>query len=644
MMLEKLPWLRFRIFTVLLLFLLAFITILARVLQLQIIERDKLQALAERQHLKSITIPPRRGVIYDRNLKEVAISMEVDSVYARASKIKDPRRVASRLAPLLSMDRRQLEDRLRSRKSFVWLRRGIDLSDRVDIEGIGTLKEWKRFYPSSPLASHLIGFAGVDSKGLEGVEFAYDSYIKGSPVVFTEERDGLGGEIVLRDLEREGHSSGMDVVLTIDKTIQYIVEKGLRKAVDSTKAKGGMAIVMDPRTGEILAMATLPSFDSNNFSRYEPHLWRNRAITDAFEPGSVFKVFLLAAVMEEGLFGPYDRFYCEDGVYRVADRTFHDIKRFGWLTLAEIIKYSSNIGAAKVGERLGKRMFYRYIKEFGFGAKTGIDLPGEGTGSIQRPVDWSQVSIDTISFGQGLSVTGIQLTVAMSSVANGGYLMRPFVVKRVLDKDGTVVKRIDPEVVRRVISQETANRITSILKGVTEEGGTGVKAAIEGFEVAGKTGTAQKPDLLTGGYKDGKYISSFLGFVPAEDPQITVLVSLDEPEGEFYGGAIAAPVFKEIASQVLSYLGVFPRGRDRPQSTYVARADMESSAINQEPLTINHEPIMPDLRGKTIRYVLRVTGKVPMEVKIVGSGRAVLQRPEPGERVMPGTYGEVVFR
>lgn len=642
MILEKLPWLRFRIFTVLLIFLLAFITILARALQLQVIERDKLQALAERQHVKTITIPPRRGVIYDRNLKELAISMEVDSVYARAGKIKDPRRVASRLASLLSMDRRQLEDKLR-RKSFVWLKRGIDLSGRIDIDGIGTLKEWKRFYPNPPLASHLIGFAGVDSKGLEGVEFAYDTYIEGSPVVFTEERDGLGGEIVLRALD-EGHSSGMDVVLTIDKTIQYIVEKGLRKAVDSTKAKGGIAIVMDPRTGEILAMATLPSFDPNNFSRYEPSLWRNRVIADAFEPGSIFKVFLLSAVMEEGLFGPYDQFYCEDGAYRVADRTFHDIKRFGWLTLVQIIKYSSNIGAAKVGEGLGKRRFYRYIKEFGFGAKTGIDLPGETTGSIPRPADWSQVSIDTISFGQGLSVTGLQLVTAMSSVANGGYLMRPFVVKRVLDKDGTVVKRIDPEVVRRVISQETARKVTSLLKEVTGEGGTGVKAAIEGFEVAGKTSTAQKPDLLTGGYKDGKYISSFLGFVPAEDPQITMLVSLDEPEGEFYGGAIAAPVFKEIASQVLPYLGVFPGGIDKPQSAYVARADVESLAINHEPLTINHEPIMPDLRGKTIRYVLRVASKIPMEVKIVGSGKAVLQRPEPGERVMPGTDGEVMFQ
>lgn len=643
-MLEKLPWLRFRIFTVLLLFLLAFIAILARALQLQVIERDKLQALAGRQHVKSITIPPRRGVIYDRDLKELAISMEVDSVYAMVGKIKDPRKVASRLALPLSMDKRQLEDRLRSRKSFVWLKRGIDLSGRIDIDGIGTLKEWKRFYPHPQLASHLIGFSGVDSNGLEGVEFAYDTYIKGSPVVFTEERDGLGGEIVLRDLEREGHSSGMDVVLTIDKTIQYIVEKGLRKAVDSTKAKGGIAIVMDPRTGEVLAMATLPSFDPNNFSKYEPSRWRNKAIVDAFEPGSIFKVFLLSAVIEEGLFGPYDRFYCEDGAYRVADRTFHDIKRFGWLTLAQIIKYSSNIGAAKVGEGLGKKRFYRYIKEFGFGAKTGIDLPGEGTGHIPPLSEWSKVSIDTISFGQGLSVTGIQLVTAMSSVANGGYLMRPFVVKRVLDKDGTVVKRIDPEVVRRVISQKTARMVTSLLKEVTGEGGTGVKAAIEGFEVAGKTGTAQKPDLLTGGYQDGKYISSFLGFVPAEDPQITMLVSLDEPEGEFYGGAIAAPVFKEIASQILPYLGVFPRGIDRPQSAYVARADVGSSAIKYEPLTINHESIMPDLRGKTVRYVLKMASKIPMEVKIVGSGRAVLQRPEPGERVMPGTIGEIVFQ
>ncbi|MBI5286868.1 MAG: penicillin-binding protein [Deltaproteobacteria bacterium] len=551
------------------------------------------------------------------------------------------------LVPILSVARDELEGRLRTGKPFVWLKRGIDLSEAKginDMNGVGILKEGKRFYPHPHLASHLIGFVGVDSQGLEGVELFYDSYIKGSPRVFRGERDGRGGEMVLVDMEKNSPSRGMDVVLTIDKTIQYITEKELQKAVSTTKAKGGLAIVMDPRTGEILAMTNAPSFDPSAFWKYKPSIWRNRAITDSFEPGSVFKVFLLAAALVEGMVNPKSLFFCENGIYKVADRTFHDVKRFGWLTLPQVIKYSSNIGAAKMGERLGKRGLYRYIREFGFGAKTGIDMPGEAVGSIHPPDEWSAVSIDTISFGQGLSVTGIQLVTAMSAVANGGYLMKPFVVKKILGKDGKAVKDFNPEVRRRVIPEETAKKVTAILKEVTREGGTGVKAAIDGFEVAGKTGTAQKPDLLTGGYKEGGYISSFLGFVPADAPRLTILVLLDEPEGEFYGGAIAAPVFKDIAVQVLPYLGVFPEGLDRPPLNYMAKISTEEATGEGERYEDNTSSLTPDFSGKTIRYVLRMAREIPMEVKVIGSGRAIAQRPRPGERIAPGSEGEVVFQ
>jgi cell division protein FtsI (penicillin-binding protein 3) len=552
------------------------------------------------------------------------------------------------------MSTRNLKKRLGSRGNFIWLKRLVDLpaSRRaylIEMQGIGIVKESRRFYPNRRLASNLIGFAGVDSKGLEGVELYYDKFLKGASRKVVVEKDARGRHLIFEDIE--GQSRGMDVVLTIDSTIQYIVEKALRKGIDKVGAKGGTAVVMDPATGEVLAMATIPTFDPNNFRSFRPGDWRNRAVTDGFEPGSTLKVFLLAALLEEGVVGPEDIFYCENGKYRVRDRTIHDHKKHGWLSLANVVKYSSNIGASKAAEKLGRAKYYRYLKAFGFGSTTGMDLPGEARGSVRNYRYWSEVHLSTISFGQGISVTAIQLATALNSIANGGFLMKPYVVKSIKAPDGRTVLESNPVIIKRIISERTAKKVTDLLIRVTEPGGTGELAAFdEGhFKVAGKTGTAQKPDLKNGGYAKGKYIASFVGFVPARDPRLSILVTLDEPEGINFGGVVAAPVFKEIATQSLSYLGVYP-GSSKPGILEAGAALSEVQSARAEFLepktagaVIEGSLTVPDFRKKTMRMVLRIANEMSMEVDVRGSGRAFKQSPPPGSTVKGQTPVSVWF-
>jgi cell division protein FtsI (penicillin-binding protein 3) len=638
-------WLRFRIFLVFGLFFFFFGTIFLRAFYIQVIEGGVLEELARNQHKRIVNVEARRGGIFDRNLKELAVSLEVDSVFVQPARVEGGRRLASKLAPVLQMDRRKLERRFRSKKQFIWLKRQVDLPPvksavLKDINGIGIVKESRRFYPNRHLASNIIGFAGIDSKGLEGVELYYDRFLKGPSRKVVVEKDARGRSLLFEDIE--GPAQGMDVVLTIDSTIQYIVEKALKKAVEKADAKGGTAVVMDPTTGEVLAMATIPTFDPNNFQSYRPWHWRNRAVTDGFEPGSTLKAFLLAALLEEGVLGPNSIFYCENGRYKVRDRTFHDHKKYGWLSLANIVKYSSNIGALKVAEKLGREKFYRYLKAFGFGTRTGMDIPGEANGSMRHYRYWSDVSRSTISFGQGISVTAIQLTSALSSIANGGFLMKPYVVKKITARDGRAVLESNPVIVRRVVSESTAKRVTKILQSVTEHGGTGELAAFDDghFRVAGKTGTAQKPDLKKGGYAKGKYISSFMGFVPAKNPRLSILVTIDEPEGIHYAGVVAAPAFKEIAQQTLAYMGIYPgffgSGTLRPgtrimtaRSEFPEPEGLRSMIVRSE---TDRSMTVPDFTNKTMRFVLKMANDMTLEVDIRGSGRAFKQSPPPGAK------------
>jgi cell division protein FtsI (penicillin-binding protein 3) len=407
---------------------------------------------------------------------------------------------------------------------------------------------------------------------------------------------------------------------------------------------------MNPKTGEVLALAIQPSFDPNRFSAFHPQVWKNRAVTDTFEPGSTFKAFLLAAALEERAAGPGDVFYCENGAWGVGGRVIHDTHSYGWLSLGEIIKVSSNIGASKVGQKLGKEKLYRSLKNFGFGSRTGIDLPGEVPGFLSAPRHWSDVGLANICFGQGVSTTALQLTTIFGAFANGGTLMKPYVVKAVLDPQGNVLKENQPSAMRRVISPEAARMVSSILKTVTEEGGTGRAASLSGYEAAGKTGTAQKALPEGRGYSD-KRVGSFIGFAPVENPQVVISVIIDEPVGVSYGGVVAAPAFKRIAEQVLPYMGVYPKG-----VTYLAKAGPQNLRNDKEPGTspttgaaktveFAEEPgVMPDFSGKPIRQVVQIARRLGLELKLEGTGRAISQSPAPGQVLQGNARGVVRFQ
>jgi len=647
-------WLRFRITLLLCLFSFLFIIVFARAYQLQVVQSQKLAALAERQYQRMVPLVPRRGIIYDRKREEMAISMEVDSVFAQPGKVLNLKEAAHKIGSILGKNPEILRKKIKEDKPFVWLERGINPDQRAAIgklgmEGINFLKETKRFYPQGETGGHIIGFAGIDSKGLEGVELAYDEFIRGEPGYVLISKDALGRSIAPENPGLHRSGEGCEIVLTIDKNIQYIAERELKKAVQARSAKGGMALVMNPKTGEILALALQPPFDPNRFTSFSPHAWKNRAITDAFEPGSTFKVFLLAAALEEGIAAPRDVFFCENGSYTLGGKVIHDLHKHGWLSLGEIIKVSSNIGASKVGKKLGRGTFHRYLNNFGFGLKTGIDLPGEVPGFLPAPQHWSEVGLANISFGQGLSLTTLQLSTALSAIANGGIMMRPFVVREVLGPQGNVLKENQPRWLRRVISPETAKIVGLILKTVTEEGGTGKAASIPGYEIAGKTGTAQKALTNSRGYSD-KRIGSFIGFAPAGNPQVLISVIIDEPQGVAFGGVVAAPAFKGIAEQILPYMGIYPKG-----VTYLVKAaspnlrdeEQRISAFTDQPKVApdsEESGIMPDFSGKSLRQVVLAAQRLGLNLKLEGSGRAVAQNPPPGHVLQGEKKGTVRFR
>jgi cell division protein FtsI (penicillin-binding protein 3) len=621
--------------------------------QLQVLKKEALYKMAVQQHNIHIPLVPKRGIISDRKGNDLAVSIEVDSVYADARKVVQVKSAAREMAKVLTADREDLEKRLKEGKSFEWIQRKVSSQEveqikALHLRGVSFLKENRRFYPNGPLAAHVIGFVGLDSKGLEGVEFQYDTQLTGKNQVLKMARDAMGREIALGESSYANEDHYQNVFLTLDKQIQHVAETELSQAVLRWRAKEGFVIAMNPMTGEILAMASYPSFNPNQFLQYRSKNWRNRAVSDVFEPGSLFKVFLAAAALEEKVVSPSDAFYCENGSYKVYDRTIHDLSKHGWLTFKQILKVSSNIGASKVGEKLGKERFYRYISAFGFGEKTQIGLPGEGKGIVHHPRYWSPVALDTISFGQGISVTGIQLVTALSAIANGGGLMKPYVVEKLTNEKGEVVRTFQPSGVRRVISEETAKKVTALLAATTEKGGTAEGAVPTGFTIAGKTGTAQKVEARSNGYSDDRYICGFMGYAPLEEPRIVLLVILNEPEGTVTGGMTAAPVFKAIMEKVLPYLNVHPKG------TLMVKKD--PSFLKGEPLE-GSPPIlgvkvgkavtavvMPDLTGLSMRNALsRIEGK-GLIIKVSGNGKVVEQNPKPGVVVEKGDICYLRFR
>lgn len=533
-----------------------------RSLELQVLRAGQLMQRAERQYYQKVTLPAKRGAMYDRFGRELAVSLKVPSIYALPPKVVDKREAARRIAKCLGMDPRKLEGRLRSRRSFVWIKRHATPKEAqavkgLGIEGIEALPETRRFYPCSELAAPLLGFVGVDAQGLEGLERAYDRWLKAPSVVMILERDALGRWIYLPSGEpiTEGP---WDLYLSLDLKVQHILEKELKAGIMETGAKGAAGVILDPYSGEVLAMASLPSFNPNLFQKYPPERWRNKVVVESYEPGSLMKVFLVAAALEERLVKPTDLFFCEGGKLRVGPGVIHDVKPHRWLTVEGIVQHSSNIGATKMAFVLGPYRYYKYLRAFGFGSETGIGLPGEEKGVMRSPRQWSRIDLATLAFGQGMAATPLQLAVAFSAIANGGVLVRPYVVKGAVK--GGQRRTFGTELRRRVISSRTSRLLLSMMKRVVSDG-TGVRAAVEGYSIAGKTGTSQKFDPSTGTYSRRRFVASFVGFLPADTPKAVILVMLDEPTTAVHGGTAAAPIFKRVAEELAKYWGLPPRQR-----------------------------------------------------------------------------------
>ncbi len=623
--------------------LLLFAAIVLRLGYLQILRHDELGRLAERQYSKTIPLRPERGPILDRNGYALAVSAAVESVYALPARITDRAAVAAALAPHLGERPRDIEQRLASDRPFVWVKVKIPPPAAEAIRarrlpGIGTVPESLRFYPSRELAAHVLGFVGRDDRGLEGLELAHDKALAGEAGLALVERDALGRDVTGQPTILKTPTPGSGLVLTLDATVQYLAERELDAAWRTTGAKGGMVLVMDPRTGEILAMAMRPTFNPNTYQLATAEQWRNRAVTDPFEPGSTFKAILAAAALEDEVVRPGDRFYGEQGVITIANKTIHDWKKYGWLTFQQVMQNSSNVGAIKVGLQLGRERYYRHITGFGFGSLTGVGLPGESRGQLRPPARWSGLSLASISIGQEVSVTGVQMLAAFGAIANGGRMMQPHVVRAHLDRNGREVGRTEPLAVRQVISPQTATTLSDILTSVVAEG-TGQKAIVQGYPVAGKTGTAQKPDPVTHVYSRKPGVLSFIGFVPSNAPRLVILALLDEPKTVVWGSEAAAPIFAAVAAPILRHLDVAPteavpaiqivRGGNR-------NAEREPPAEPEAGIPSDADALMPDLAGKSLRQALALLGALDVDVAVAGRGVVVRQTPAPGTPLAPG--------
>lgn len=535
-----------------------------------IVNHKRLSEKANLQHRKVEDIQVRRGVIFDRRGRELALNLELESLYGDPADLTLNNNDLKKLASMLTKEPKVILAKIPDEGRFAWIERKLEpeIAEKIralDIEGLGFMTEAKRVYPKAQLASHILGFVGIDNQALEGIELQYDKYLKtvGGKVFFGRD---ASGRTLSSGVDRE--AKGNNIVLTIDEVLQRLVEKELDKAMVQWRAAASSAIIMDPFTGEILALANRPTYDPNKGGNASGSEKRNRAITDCYEPGSTFKIIIGAGSLEEKILKPETLFDVSRGGIEVGGRTIRDVHKYGVLTFKEVIQKSSNVGSIMIGMRLGRERIYKYAKLLGVGEKTGIDLPGEVSGWLHPPERWSGTSLGAIPIGQEVAVTPLQILRAYSAIANGGFLVRPHVVSEIVSPDGQVLASSKDGGRKQVISAKTAETFKNILKTVTEEGGTGMSASVDGNEVAGKTGTAQMIDPVTKRYSMEKYVSSFVGFVPADKPSLAIIVVVYEPKGQIYGGVVAAPVFRDIANQALSYLDV-PRDDDAEQNPFM---------------------------------------------------------------------------
>jgi cell division protein FtsI (penicillin-binding protein 3) len=649
-----------------------------RLVQLQVSQHDNFTARARNQQLSSIETSATRGPVLDRQGRELARSIETASFFADPREVLDSNETAKKIAAITGQDRAELAKRLDTaidaKKQFVWIARRVDIEaarklDAMELTGIYSRKEPKRYYPNDSLAAHVLGFVGMEETGLGGVEQYYNEKIRGEAGKVFLERDGSSERRIFDSYEVRPNP-GQTVVLTIDQTIQYRTEQALGAAVTRAHAKSGTAIVMDPRTGEILALANAPSFDPNQSQKASAEARVNGALQNIYEPGSTFKIVAYSAAIEKGLVKPEDKIDCQMGQITVAGRLIHDHHPFGMLTIADALAQSSNVGAIKLGLLVGNDSMYDYMKRLGFGSRTGIDLTGESPGILRSLSRWQPSSIGSLAIGQEIGVTALQMATAYCVLANDGLLVKPHLVRELRSPDGVVMFQAKTET-RRALKAETAAALRNMLEGVTLRG-TAKKAQLAGYTAAGKTGTAQKIDPKTRAYSATKYIGSFVGFAPVSNPAVVIIVVIDEPQGSYHGGDVAAPVFREIAEQILPDLSVSPDVEIKSAPELIAQTSRPSPQQLQEEqqqtearvatlpkvaarsfsgqtkevvfaMATKRAALMPDLRGQSVRDVLRMCQQLGLRLEARGEGHALRQSAPPGSEVDPGLVVRVDF-
>ncbi len=621
--------LRKRIATLFFLFTICFTLLGGRIFWVQFVKGAELSEKAAQNRMRDVPVEAKRGVIYDRNGHELAISISADSVYAIPAEVKRSQKqqnTAQKLAQILGLDEANTLKKITASSSFEWIKRQITPEQAQQIRdlqlpGIDLTEESRRFYPKGTLASHILGISGTDNTGLEGIDFFYNDLVGGSKGRIIIEHDAAGREIPEATHRYIAPVDGSNLVLTIDETIQYIVERELDKVFAERQAKSAAAIVMDPKTGEILAMTSRPTFDPNNYNASPASNRRNFAINDSYEPGSTMKITTSAMALEENIVNRNTPFYCP-GYIKVGKETIGcpNHKAHGSQTFAQIVENSCNVGFVQVGLNLGMDKYFKYLHAMGFGEKTGIDLPGEATGILVNQANAKQIDLATMAMGQANAVTAMQLTNAVSAVANGGKLMKPHLLKQVLDSSGNVIKNCEPEEVTRVISENTSRELCEILEGEVTNG-TGRNAYIEGYHVGGKTGTAQKI-APGGGYLASEYVASFVGLAPSDDPRLVVMVVVDAPQGyPYYGGWVAAPAAREIIYDSLRYLGVPLRQADGQ----IAQQQAE-------------QVVIPDVVNLSLTDAKALIGSRGLSSKVVGEGSIVWQQtPRAGTKLSKGS-------
>ena len=653
----------------------------ARLVYLQVSQHDTLVERAHKQQQDAVETSPTRGPLLDRQERELARTIDTTSVFVAPDEFRTEKKeteaqtlgqidcTADSLSSVLGLNQKELAGQItearKNGRGFLWIARRIEpdqaqVLEAMELRGVHSRKEQKRFYPNGSLAANVLGFVGLDGNGLAGIEQAFNEKILGEPGKIFTEKDSRG--FAYESTEIPGRP-GQTIVLTIDQSIQYTAEAALTSAIAESHAKSGTAIVLDPHTGEILALANAPTFDPNNVGAAPPAARANWALQNIYEPGSTFKIVAYSAAIEKGLAKPDDHIDCQMGSITVAKRVIHDHHPFGTLTLTEALAKSSNVAAIKLGLRVGDATMYDYITRFGFGSRTGIELPGETAGMIHPVNRWLPSSIGSVAIGQEVGVTPLQVAAAYGALANDGVRVAPHVVREIRSATGTSIYRPNPEQ-HRVISKDTARALRGMLEGVTLNG-TAKKAQLDGYTAAGKTGTAQKIDPQTKRYSNTKYIASFVGFAPVNNPAVVIIVVIDEPAGSYHGGDVAAPVFRQIAEQILPEMGVMPDTEFKNANELVAslrevpidNAKLQNQIQQQQQasaatlpkvvsktssgevvyaVSTNNAMLMPDLRGRSVRDVARACAQLGLQLEAHGEGRVVKQTPEPGAELLSG--------